>query len=389
MNTVIPIGLISRTMREPPINILVAPTMDQTRRALAQWDRGLLVLAPSSAHEEELRQRITDAGTADLPDEPCVIMQTSGTSGTGKLVVIPRAALDHSARATDEALGGPGNWACCLPTHHIAGFQTLARPALTGHKVFDAGHGSPEEIAALAASLPRGERTYLSVVPTQLHRLLDSPYAREAGAFSAILVGGASSDPGMLARAAEAGLTTFTTYGMTETCGGCAYNGIPIGDTSITTDQTGRISISGSVVSHGYLGQRPFGSTFVTNDAGSFTAGRLTVRGRLDRAITTGGLTVLPEPIETELEKMGAGEVAVVGIPDITWGEKLVAITTNPLTEPKEHLKPRLETVPQEFLTAANLGLSQLPHLESGKLDKSELARLARESVAGRIRPRG
>ena len=352
--------------------ILIGPTLAQTAQALAAWGRGILALAPASTDAAELARAIN----GDLPDEPFAIMQTSGSTGRGKLVVIPKNALAYSARATNEALGGPGNWVCCLPTHHIAGFQTVARPTLTGHRLFDAGRGTPQEIAACARNLPAAERTYLSLVPTQLTRLLESPAATAARSFAAILVGGAGTPSETLKKGTSLGLNLVTTYGMTETCGGCAYNGAPIGDTHITTGSHGRITITGSVVAHGYLGSEPFAGTFTTNDSGTLHNGIVQITGRLDRAITTGGLTVLPEPIEAELERLGAGGSVVIGIPDTHWGERFVAVTLHPLQSPKKQLKPLLEAVPQEFLTVADLGIEALPLLESGKPNRTLIAEL-------------
>ncbi|MGO1590452.1 AMP-binding protein [Ancrocorticia sp.] len=356
--------------------ILIGPTLEQTAAALASWDSGILALAPASANPHQFHEAIASAQAQGLPDEACAIMPTSGSSGNGKLVVLPRSALTYSATATNATLGGPGNWAACLPTHHIAGFQTLARPALTGHRVLNAGRGTPEEIAALASRLPQGERTYLSLVPTQLARLLESAHAGSARAFSAILVGGASTPRHTLDKGRAAGLNLVTTYGMTETCGGCAYNGIPIGDTQMSTELGGRVIISGSVVAHGYLGHTPFAGTYTTNDAGTFTGGKLQITGRLDRAITSGGLTVLPEPIERVLEDVGAGESVVVGIPDTQWGERIVAVTSFKLEAPKQRLKPLLEALPHEFLTPSDLGLTSLPYLESGKPDRVRVSKL-------------
>lgn len=357
-------------------DILTAPTPAEVGTALESWNGALALTPAAAAIAEALETALSDpSNTALLPAEPYAIMQTSGSSGQGKLVVLPRSTLAYSARATNEALGGPGNWVCALPTHHIAGFQTVARPLLTGHRFFDAGKGTPDELAKCVSALD-GTRTYLSLVPTQLKRLLDSPHAGTAAAFSAILVGGAGTASDLLERGRSIGLNLVTTYGMTETCGGCAYNGRPIGDTQITTGARGRITITGSVVAHGYLGASPFSGVFPTNDAGHLSDGLLRVTGRLDRAITTGGLTVLPEPIERELEGLGGGENVVVGIPDPYWGEKLVAVTENALGSPRAELKPLVEAVPQEFVTVAELGIETFPRLDSGKPDRVRLEKL-------------
>ena len=374
-------------------------------------------LVPVGPAEEEAARRLIHSDFYDhLPPDTALLMRTSGSSsGVGKTVVISRTSLIASAAATHAVLGGPGNWVCALPTHHIAGFQTVFRAALAGTRAIHAGRGTPEELASAAEELT-GEPTYLSLVPTQLRRLLDSPQLHQARSFSAILLGGAAAAPELLHRAYDAGLNIVTTYGMTETCGGCVYNGVPIGNTRLTLGTGGEITISGDVVATGYLASspspapggsissseassqvsshqqesshprpalEPFGGSFTTQDSGRWSNGKLQILGRLDAAITTGGLTVIPGIIERELENMGAGECVVVGIPDDQWGEIVVALTTTPLDNPTKQLRERFEAgyVPKVVLTVRDLGLASLPYLESGKVDRVTAARLIREKL--------
>ncbi|MFT3943608.1 MAG: AMP-binding protein [Ancrocorticia sp.] len=387
------------------------------------------VLIPVGPSEEEAARRALDSGLYDhLPADTALLMRTSGSSsGVGKTVVISRDSLMASADATHAALGGPGHWACALSTHHIAGLQTVFRAARAGTRAISAGRGTPEELAAAAEEMA-GERAYLSLVPTQLRRLLDSPYTNQARAFAAILLGGAAAAPELLRRSREAGLHIVTTYGMTETCGGCVYNGVPIGDTQLSLGEHGQIAITGSVVATGYLTAppsetvrgcaedrsakdlsfedrpaeepstqdrapqgfsrqlgilEPFDGSFITQDSGHWANNRLQILGRLDAAITTGGLTVIPGIIERELEKLGAGECVVVGIPDEQWGEIVVALTTNPLDNPAAELRKRFEAgyVPKTVLSVRDLGLASLPYLESGKVDRVTAARLVLEKL--------
>lgn len=363
--------------------VLVGATLRATSRAVTALLEGdpSPIVAASALEGAALDGWLRSLPPAALPDEGAVILQTSGsTAGQGKRVHIPNRALLASARATHERLGGPGRWACCLPTHHIAGFQTVFRSLLAGSAPIDAGRGTPAQIAAAARA---AERVYISLVPTQLFRLLDSPEAPAARDFAAILLGGAAASPSLLSRARDNGLNVITTYGMTETCGGCVYDGQPIGDTAISLGKAGRITITGSVVASGYLESTPFHGRCVTQDAGRWKDGRLEILGRLDAAITTGGLTVLPGIVEGELEKLGSGECAVVGIPDDQWGEIAVAVTSAPVPNAREQLGRELEPgfVPRQFVTPAALGLDALPHLPSGKVDRQLLQRLLRERL--------
>lgn len=312
-----------------------------------------------------------------IPPETALILRTSGsTTGVGSLVAISRDALLASAEATEEALGGPGHWVTCLPTNHIAGFQTQFRSAAAGLTSIDAGAGRPEDLARAADFDGKSAPLYASLVPTQLRRLLASSAARAARRFDAVLVGGAAAGARLLEAARAAGLKVVTTYGMTETCGGCVYDGRPIGDTRVAVED-GRIVLSGSAVALGYVGGPDFAGTFRTSDVGRLEAGRLTVLGRADDAITTGGMTIMPAVVEEALARSGAGESVVVGIDDDEWGEIAVAVVgATGLSRPtaskmrkaiaEEHGKAY---VPRLFLSFSDLGLSDPGHSESGPPD--------------------
>lgn len=498
----------------------------------------------------QARELQAELAAFDLPPEAAFLMRTSGsTSGTGKIVILTTAALVASARATEEALGGPARWVTCLPTAHVAGFQTVFRSLLAGREPVWGGRGRPEDIAAAIGELEPGERACISLVPTQLARLLDadgalraaplpapagtaaspaaghvadaargtsgegvsgsgarnggetsenrgrrqaegrgcpvrarpswggasgtvpdaaqvrplcdihpsglhkqperesckgersdrsrSPVAApppapaqmagaEAGAprpnppdsdseiparqtpafasgmagregvppllarFDAILVGGAACPPGLVERAEAAGLRVVRTYGMTETCGGCVYDGFPIGDARVVLGSDGRIEISGSPVAFGYAGGEPFAGRFATSDAGRLAPdGRLEVLGRLDGAITSGGVTVVPEVVEAELAAAGCGAAVVAAVPDATWGEAVVALAERAAPDARERLKARLEPgwVPARVFTLAELGLARIPMLASGKPDRTAAAAILRHAPAIRGRP--
>ncbi len=141
---------------------------------------------------------------------------------------------------------------------------------------------------------------FVSLVPTQLRRMLDA--GAGLAAFRAILVGGAAVPGSLLADARAAGAQVVTTYGMSETCGGCVYDGMPLDGVSVRTGVGGQIRIGGPVVFSGYRNRPDLTAAalddgwFVTSDVGELAGdGRLTVHGRADEMINTGG------------EKVGAG----------------------------------------------------------------------------------
>ena len=274
---------------------------------------------------------------------------------------------------------------------------------------------SPTALAeALSSARPptgaAASRLYVSLVPTQLVRVLQNPQARRALAEAdAVLLGGAAADPALLARARGAGVTVVTTYGMSETGGGCVYNGRPLEGVEITiqapdAEGAGRILISGPVLAEDYLdtpGHSPAGSpnagegfhrngstrVLATSDRGRLHPdGRLEVLGRLDDVIITGGIKVEPRHVEEALTGIdGVAEACVVGLPDEQWGSRVVAaVVLEPVGQPgrskrwdgaalREAVRARLDGAhaPKRVVV-----LETLPLRPSGKVDRREVARL-------------
>ena len=362
----------------------------------------------------DLSRRITR-----IPARTDLILRTSGsTTGTGRLIAMSAAALFASARATHARLGGPGTWLLPLPAHHVAGLQILIRSLEAGTEpvVVDTSAGfSPTALAdALdSARLSTGaaaSRLYVSLVPTQLVRVLQDPVAgRALSDADAVLLGGAAADPALLARARRAGVTVVTTYGMSETGGGCVYNGRPLAGVEVAiqdpdAEGAGRILLSGPVLAEGYLrpsGRRPGdrpddGEGFhrsggkrilATSDRGRLHPdGRLEVLGRLDDVIITGGVKVEPRRVEEALTAIdGVAEACVVGLPDEKWGSRVVAAV---VLEPgrqrarwpgcdgaalREAVRARLDGAhaPKRVVV-----LEALPLRPSGKVDRRGVARL-------------
>lgn len=328
------------------------------------------------------------------PESTAVLMRTSGsTTGTGKIVAHSWDSLIASATATHSFLGGPGVWASDLPLHHVAGFQTVVRSVLAGLTPISFNLKDPVDVREALASAD--EQTYVSLVPTQLLRVLEAPPLLHSLARATFLVGGAGTAGALLERARGAGLNVVTSYGMTETGGGCFYDGLPIGDTEALL-KDGRVSIRGSVVALGYLGDvdpDAFASDQTprihrTQDAGQFTAeGRLEILGRIDDAITTGGLTVMPRLIEdATVRATGAGAI-VVGIPDEKWGEAVVAVLDRPADPQalRTAIKAELGAgwAPTHVMKLAELAEfdgwgKTWPITSSGKVNRRELARAVR-----------
>ncbi|HEY2724443.1 MAG TPA: o-succinylbenzoate--CoA ligase [Pseudonocardiaceae bacterium] len=267
-----------------------------------------------------------------------VVVTTSGSTGQPKRVVLSAAALRASATATLARLGGPGGWLLALPAEHVAGLQVLVRAALGGSRPGVLDLRDRFDIAAFCAAAGElhGQRRYTALVPTQLARLLDDTARGRVAltGFDAVLLGGAAAPQGLLARAAEAGVRVVTTYGMSETAGGCVYDGVPLDGVEVRIDRgTGAIELSGPMLASGYLDAPRETAVafrdgwFRTSDFGRLDdRGALQVLGRLDDVIVTGGLNVAPAEVEAVLVGLpGVGAACVVGLPDPDWGQRVAA----------------------------------------------------------------
>uniref|UniRef100_UPI003A85083B AMP-binding protein n=1 Tax=Leucobacter sp. BZR 635 TaxID=3378705 RepID=UPI003A85083B len=303
----------------------------------------------------------------DLPEGTAVVVRTSGSSGTPKAVALSRDAIIASAEATAEALGGPGQWLVALPTQLISGLQMLVRSAASGIDPVFAPGGADAHALLAAADRLEHDRRYVSLVPVQLARLLDLA-ERDADAaetltrFDAVLVGGQAVSLELRRRAHALGVSLRRSYGMTETAGGCVYDGVEIGDTLVRI-RAGEVQLAGPTLALGYLGDdAETADRFVveagrdgvpvrwyrTGDAGELLGGMLTVTGRLDRVVISGGVNVSLDEIERVAREYAGWESAVALATDHPeWGSRpgLVVETSEgavPFDEVREGVRERL-----------------------------------------------
>ncbi|CPS05877.1 putative o-succinylbenzoate--CoA ligase [Mycobacteroides abscessus subsp. bolletii] len=350
--------------------------------------RGDAVL-PVPADDADQAHFLASELSADEPvaDDVAVVVSTSGTTGKPKGAMLTGQALTASGTATSTRLGGPGQWLLALPPHHIAGMQVLLRSIQAGSDpvVLDVstGFSLPDFVRAVAEMT--GSRRYISLVATQLVKALGDAEASEAlASFDAVLLGGGPLPATVAIKAAQARVPVVRTYGMSETCGGCVYDGVALDGVEVCIGPEGRISLGGATVAAGYRNipeHKAFAEHgwFHTDDFGELDEGRLRVLGRLDEAISTGGLTVVPQVVEAAL---GAhplvAECAVFGVPDDRLGQRVAAAVV-----PSAAGAPTLEDL-REHVTAALDGtaaprelhlLDELPRRGIGKLDRRALVK--------------
>lgn len=377
------------------------------RSALAGDGPALLPTEPGQVPPAALRAGAPLGPGEDDPDDPTVaVLATSGSTGDPKGALLPASALLASASATHDRLGGPGRWLLALPAHHVAGLQVLVRSLVTGTTpvVLDLTDGFDPAAFAAAAATTRGPRRYTALVPTQVRRLLDAgDAARQALAgFDAVLVGGAAASPALRAEAADAGVRLVTTYGMSETCGGCVYDGVPLDGVEVRLDPPdARIRLVGPMVARGYrAGHGPAGGLtdafgadpdgrrwFRSEDLGELVDGRLSVLGRADDVVVTGGLKVAPGPVEAVLLQLpGVAEAVVVGVDDAEWGQRVVAAVVPAPGRPVPTLDAVRRAVRSGLDAAAAprqlVVLDRMPLRGPGKPDRAEVARLAAKEAS-------
>ncbi|GAA3535347.1 putative O-succinylbenzoic acid--CoA ligase MenE [Aeromicrobium flavum] len=296
-----------------------------------------------------------------------LVMTTSGSTGEPKPIRLSHAAVLASAHAALERLGGPAQWLSALPPTGVGGLQVLVRSIVAGTEpVVLAEH--PDLESAVAAMT--GARRYASLVPTQLFRLVEAGRADVLAGLDAVLLGGAAAPRAVLERAAAAGVRIVRTYGMTETCGGCVYDGVPLDGVRLRIEDDGRVAISGPVLAEG------MGEWLVTNDLGRLDAdGRLSVLGRADQVAVSGGVNVPLATVETVLrDEPGVLDVVVVAQPDAEWGQRVVAFVVGDFDRDRAGAALECAGHPRTWTPRAVHRLDALPLLPNGKPDRRALA---------------
>jgi o-succinylbenzoate---CoA ligase len=381
-----------------PLAVPAGPAVLDVLPALEAALTGHSPVLPYAA--DSLPPAVPSHDPADLPDGLAVAIGTSGSTGRPKRALLTADALERSAWATHQVLGGSGGWLLAMPAHHVAGLQVLLRSLASGvtPEVLDLRDGFSVEGFARAAALVRptgaAPHRYTALVPTQLARLVDDPVGLEAlRSFDGVLVGGAATPAGLVERARTLGVVLSLTYGMSETAGGCVYDGIPLPVARAHVDNDRHVVLGGDTVAHGYLGEArlsrdaftvdPDGVRwFRTDDLGHFADdGLLVIDGRADDVINTGGLKINPGVVEDAMTRHldDVLDVVVLGLPDPEWGEAVCATVT--LVDPTAHLttravRERLRGIlPDAALPRRVLVLAEIPQRGPGKPDRAAIRR--------------
>ena len=300
-----------------------------------------------------------------------LLVATSGSTGTPKEIGITSAALLASARASNKFLKATKGqtWSLLLPLTHIAGINVLVRSIEL--------ESEPIDLRNHIGTYPDADFT--AIVPTQLFNALngDADLLSHLKGTKAVLVGGAALSEELRSQGIASGINIITTYGMTETCGGCVYNGEALDGVNFELTEDQRVKISGPVLAD----VENESGWFLTQDIGEILDGKLKVIGRADDVIITGGENISLSAIESELnKKFPQLLVAAFATSDSKWGQALhVAVQTQ-----DENLKPQIS---QALVSAIGnhakpksvILLDKLPQIGVGKVDRTSLAKLVSE----------
>jgi len=280
-----------------------------------------------------------------------ISISTSGSTGAPKEILLPAKAMRFSAESSNKYLGAnPGDiWSLLLSPEHTAGLNVLIRSILLGSN-----------------PVTQNERAdFTAIVPTQLFRALnsDKDLLKHLQGCKAVLVGGAHADAELLASAKSEGINCVTTYGMTETSGGCIYNGEPLPGVEIRIGET--IQIKGPMLARVPLED----GYFVTSDLGKFENGKLVILGRADDVINSGGKKVSLSKVENALGK----SFAAFGSNNSEWGSSLNIATTSAMTDEEIQL-----ILAVKFgVKALNIfRVKEIPRTALEKIDRQALGKL-------------
>ncbi len=322
---------------------------------------------------------VKPGGTVSLPGATPVgpdvlaVVPTSGSTGMPKGVVLSRRALQASVTAgLQRTAADPAiPWVSCLPVSHVGGLLVLLRAIETGTEPILFDTFDADAIAALPGPV------HLAVVPTMLRRLLDA--GADPSRWSSILVGGARMPADLAERLPQA----VRTYGMTETAGGCVYDGVPLDGVQVVEGPGGRLRLGGPTIMDGYRLAVPTGvdadGWFTTSDIGTVADdGTVQVLGRADDVIVTGGEKVVSAQVAARLEEHPAvAEAEVIGVPDPEWGQRAVAVVVPAqvgavlsLTILRSFVSDAMPryAAPQDLMV-----VNRMPRLPSGKVDRQAL----------------
>lgn len=323
--------------------------------------------------------------SSKVPQRVAVVVPTSGTSGSPKEVGLSAAALIASATASNKYLRASIGqvWSLLLPLTHIAGVNVLIRSLQLGT--------TPIDLRSERKDPKYPKADFTAIVPTQLYRALngDDTLFNHLKNCKAVLVGGAALSPSLATEARDRGINIVTTYGMSETSGGCVYDGQPLDGIQVEIEN-GLVKVKGPNLATTYVNdehewRKHFSDGwFSTKDRGEIEAGKIQILGRNDEIINSGGEKISLSMIESTLEsQFPSAQFAAFGVKEEEWGDVLHLAVANGEAISDEVIELLLSQAFGNFAKPKKIiRLNSLPRTDLGKIDRAYLQTLIENSEA-------
>ena len=311
----------------------------------------------------------------DVEADTALIVESSGSTGVPKRISLSRQSLLNAANASQLALGSSGQWLLALPITYVAGIMVLVRSVVANTQpvLMNTAMQFTAEAFARAASLMNGEHRFTSVVPTQLLRLAQAAEVDEhllglLKRFDAILVGGQAPNAAVVEGLRAKGVRIIETYGMTETAGGCFYDGVPLPGVNARIAANGAIEISSPTLANNVANEQGW---YQTSDLGAIDSlGKLTVLGRLNRVVASGGIKVSLDRVEELIRAIGGvTDVAAIAVDSEEWGQRVAIVYTGSPEVADYVAGGVLEQLGAAAKPVRVIRVDALPKLSSGKPD--------------------
>lgn len=368
---------------QTPVNVVCLPPPDAATAVARAWERSEAVAVLDPRAPASKRAQAASQLPRNAPPGVAALVSTSGTTGQPRLVELTAASMSASAQAVSAVLGVTerDRWLACVPLHHVAGLAIMRRCFEAGTSVTVLDRFDVEEVCR---ALPTC--TLVSLVPTMLSRLLDAGAPLKL--LRRVIVGGAPLSEALAARASKAGVELVTSYGLTETNGGCLHDGRPLADIDISLSASGEVLVRGPVVMRGYHGDSEATREAFTENGWLRTGdigrlddeGRLVVTDRLKDLIVSGGVNVAPSAVEGVLARHPAvAEVCVAGLPDEDLGEVVTAFVVA-RERGQAPGQQELRAFASEWLSPSEVPrrvveVESIPRTASGKVTRRLMAR--------------
>jgi len=322
---------------------------------------------------------LTSIASTHVPSRIALVVSTSGSTASAKEVGLSAGAILASAKSTNTYLNASSGqvWSLLLPLTHIAGLNVLVRSLELGT--------TPLDLREHSGKYPYSDFT--AIVPTQLYRALngDSDLLEHLLSAKAVLVGGAALDAKLREQANTAGIKVIESYGMTETCGGCVYDGMPLANTQIEINEAGLIRISTGSLATTYVNDADGWNNLVrdgffqTSDMGELRDGKLIITGRSDDVIITGGENISLTQVEKIIHETFTGvQCAAFAIADTQWGQALHLAIAGPVQPDQSAINEYLSShISMAAKIKKFIYVDELPRTALDKIDRPKLTAMA------------